>query len=64
MGLWWSPHVSTAPSSPDTRAKACSAHTLISFLSTRLRWGATARPFQTSPPSHRGVNRDGGDVAA
>lgn len=61
MGHRWSPHLSTAPSFLHTRAQARSAHTL-SFLSTRLGWGPTARPFLTSSPSHRGGNR--GDVAA
>lgn len=60
MGCRRSPHLSTAPSSLDTGAQAHSAHTL-SFLSTRLGWGPTARPFLTSPPSHWGGNR--GDVA-
>lgn len=49
MGLRWSPHVSTAPSSLDTRAQACSAHTLISFLSTRLRWGGHCTPLSNQP---------------
>ena len=41
MGLRWSSHVSTAPSSLDT-----GAHTL-SFLSTRLGWGGPLHaPFK------------------
>lgn len=43
MGLRWSPHVSTAPSSLDT-----GAHTL-SFLSTRLGWGGHCTPLSNQP---------------
>ena len=51
MGLRWSSHVSTAPSSLDT-----GAHTL-SFLSTRLGWGGHCTPLSNQPSEPPGRNR-------
>lgn len=64
MGSGGLPHVSTAPSSPDTRAKACSAHTPSSAfcLTPDCGGGHSHAPFSNQPSEPPGVNRDGGDM--